>query len=181
MVQVVGGNTTRSTAVALPMGIVERRTDLVVRLGETRWLIVKRAQGSRLADRAAICLAIVLEAAAWAMEGEELAEAIAVEELAEAIEEEGSAEVQQAVETVVHLGVDPEGSTDQAHAPTAAGAVTAALGSVYASQFPTGDSFPRSASSSALHRWPARPCLPNAAVPPGLFHARCNCYCPGPR
>ena len=30
------------------------------------------------------------------------------------------AEVQQAVETVVQLGVDPEGSTDQAHAPTAA-------------------------------------------------------------
>ena len=114
---------------ALPMGIVERRTDLVVRLGETRCPIVKRAQGSRLADRAAICLAIVLEAAAWAIEGEEPAEAIAAEELAEAIDPEGSveaiegedlAEAQQAVETGVHLGVDPEGTTDQAHAPTAA-------------------------------------------------------------
>ncbi len=52
--QATSGSTTRSIAVALPMGIVERRTDLVVRLGETRWLIVKRAQGSRLAERAAI-------------------------------------------------------------------------------------------------------------------------------
>jgi hypothetical protein len=120
------------------MGIVERRTDLVVRLGETRCPIVKRAQGSRLADRAAICLAIVLEAAAWAIEGEaaawaiegeELAEAIEGEELAEAIDPEVSAEAiegeelveaQEAVGTGVHLGVDPEGSTDQAHAPTAA-------------------------------------------------------------
>ena len=123
------GNTTRSTAVALPMGIVERRTDLVVRPGETHCPIVKRAQGSRLADRAAICLAIVLEAAAWAIEGEEPAEAIAAEELAEAIDPEGSvqaiegeelAEAQEAVETAAHLGVDPEGSADQAHAPTAA-------------------------------------------------------------
>jgi hypothetical protein len=48
------GNTTPSIAVARPMGIVERRTDLVVRLGETRWPIVKPAQGSRLADRAAM-------------------------------------------------------------------------------------------------------------------------------
>jgi hypothetical protein len=119
------------------MGIVERRTDLVVRPGETHCPIVKRAQGSRLADRAAICLAIVLEAAAWAIEGEpaeaiaaeELAEAIAAEELAEAIVPEGSvqaiegeelAEAQEAVETAAHLGVDPEGSADQAHAPTAA-------------------------------------------------------------
>lgn len=54
VVQVVGGSTTRRIAVALPMGIVERRTDLAVRLEETRWLIVKRAQGSKLADRAAI-------------------------------------------------------------------------------------------------------------------------------
>ena len=54
VVQVVGGSTTRRIAVALPMGIVERRTDLVVRLGETRWLTVKRAQGSRLAERVAI-------------------------------------------------------------------------------------------------------------------------------
>lgn len=50
----IHGNTTRSTAGGLPMGIVEQRTDLAVRLGETRWLIVKRARGSRLADRAAI-------------------------------------------------------------------------------------------------------------------------------
>ena len=53
-IQVASGSITRSIAVALPMGIVERRTDLVVRLGETRCLIVKPAQGSRLADRAAI-------------------------------------------------------------------------------------------------------------------------------
>jgi hypothetical protein len=48
------GSTTRSTVVALPMGIVERQTDLVVRLGETRWQIVKPAPGNRLAVRAAI-------------------------------------------------------------------------------------------------------------------------------
>jgi hypothetical protein len=47
------GNTTRSTAVALLMGIVEQRIDLVVRLGETRSPIVKPARGSRLADREA--------------------------------------------------------------------------------------------------------------------------------
>jgi hypothetical protein len=50
----VAGNIIRRIAVALPMGTAERRTDLVVRLGETRWLIVKPARGSRLADRAAI-------------------------------------------------------------------------------------------------------------------------------
>jgi hypothetical protein len=61
-----------------------------------------------------------VEELAEAIAAEELAEAIEGGELAEAIEEEDSAEVQQAVETVVHLGVDPEGSTDQAHAPTAA-------------------------------------------------------------
>jgi hypothetical protein len=70
------GNIIPRIAAEHPTGIVERQTDLAVRLGETRCLIVKPAQGSRLADRAAICLAIVLEAAAWAIEGEELAEAI---------------------------------------------------------------------------------------------------------
>ena len=59
-------------------------------------------------------------AAAWAIAGEELAEAIEPEELAEAIEPEELAEAQQAVETGVHLGADREGSTDQAHAPAAA-------------------------------------------------------------
>jgi hypothetical protein len=37
-----------------PTEIVERRTDLVVWLGETHWQIAKPARGSRLADRAAI-------------------------------------------------------------------------------------------------------------------------------
>jgi hypothetical protein len=104
------------------MGIVERRTDLVVQLGETRCLIVKPARGSRLADRAAIYPAIVLEAAE-AIEGEDLVEAIegeGPEVLVEAIEGEDLAEAQQAVETGVHLGGAPEGTTDQAHAPTAA-------------------------------------------------------------
>jgi hypothetical protein len=108
------------------MGIVERRTDLVVRLGETRWLIVKQAQGSSLADRVAM---YVPEEEVWALdpedlveaiEPEELAEAIEGEELAEAIEGEELAEAQEVVGTGVHLGVDPEGSTDQAHAPAAA-------------------------------------------------------------
>jgi hypothetical protein len=48
------GSTTRRIAVALPMGIAQLRPDLVVRLGEPRWLIVRRAQGSRLVDRAAM-------------------------------------------------------------------------------------------------------------------------------
>jgi hypothetical protein len=42
------------------------------------------------------------------------------EVLVEAIEGEDLAEAQQAVETGVDLRVDPEGTTDQAHAPTAA-------------------------------------------------------------
>jgi hypothetical protein len=44
-------------------------------------------------------------------------EAIGPEALVEAIEGE---EAQRAVGTGVHLGVAPEGSTDQAHAPAAA-------------------------------------------------------------
>jgi hypothetical protein len=106
------------------MGIVERRTDLVVRLGETRWLIVRLAQGSRLADRAAMLPVVAAVLAVWemdpeeeAIEGEDLAEAL---DPVEAIEGEDLAEAQQVVETGVHLGVDPEGTTDQAHAPTAA-------------------------------------------------------------
>jgi hypothetical protein len=58
-----------------------------------------------------------------AEEPEGLAEAIDPEEpevLVEAIEGEDLAEAQQAVETGVHLGGAPEGTTDQAHAPTAA-------------------------------------------------------------
>ncbi len=120
--QVVRGNTTHSTGVAHPMVIAERRTDLVVRLGATRFLIVKPAPGSRLADRAAIYPAIELEAAE-AIEGEDLVEAIdpeGREVLVEAIEGEDLAEVQQAVETEVPLGVGPEGTAVQAHAPTAA-------------------------------------------------------------
>jgi hypothetical protein len=116
------GSTTRSTAVALLMGIVGLRTDLAVQLGETRCLIVKPARGSRLADRAAICPAIVLEAAEG-IEGEDLVEAIdpeGPELLVEAIEGEALAEAQEAVETGVHLGGGLEGTTDQAHAPTAA-------------------------------------------------------------
>jgi hypothetical protein len=121
VVQVVGGSTTRRIAVALPMGIVERRTDLVVRLVETRCLIVKPARGSRSADRAAIYPAIVLEVVARAIDREDLAEATDPEEpegpgeLVEAIVVEA-----QAVETVVHLGAGQEGTTEQAHAPTAA-------------------------------------------------------------
>jgi hypothetical protein len=42
------------------------------------------------------------------------------EVLVEAIEGEDLAEAPQAVETGVDLRVDPEGTTDQAHAPTAA-------------------------------------------------------------
>jgi hypothetical protein len=99
------------------MGIVERRTDLVVRLGETRWLIVKQARGSRLADRAAM---YVPEEEVWALDPEDWVEAIEPEELAEAIEGEELAEAQEVVGTGVHLGVDPEGSADQAHAPAAA-------------------------------------------------------------
>lgn len=38
----------------------------------------------------------------------------------EAIDPEDLGEARQAVETGAHLGVDPEGSTDRAHAPTAA-------------------------------------------------------------
>jgi hypothetical protein len=119
----IHGNTTRSTAVALPMGIVELRIDSVVRLGETRCRIVKRAQGSKLADRAAIYPAIVLEEEAWAIDRGVLAEAIDLEEpegLAEAIEGEDLAEALEAVETGAHLGEEPEDTTDQAHAPTAA-------------------------------------------------------------
>jgi hypothetical protein len=62
-------------------------------------------EGEELAE------AIVLEAAAWAIEGEVLVEAIEAEELAEE---------QQAVETGMHLGVAPEGTTDRAHAPAVA-------------------------------------------------------------
>jgi hypothetical protein len=74
----------------------------------------------------------VPQEAVWAIDPEDLAEAIDPEDLAEAIEGEDLAEAEQtvrgagifrgaaAVETGVHLGVDPEGSTDQAHAPTAA-------------------------------------------------------------
>jgi hypothetical protein len=64
----------------------------------------------------------VLEAAAWVLHPEDLAEAIDPERgLAVAIDLEGGlAEARQALETGVHLGVAPEGSTDQAHAPTAA-------------------------------------------------------------
>jgi hypothetical protein len=112
------------------MGIVERRTDLVVRLGETRWQIVKPARGNRLADRAAIYPAIVLAAAAWG-EGEELAEAIEGEESAPAIAAEDLVEVEQiawgagmfhaaAAETGMPSGADPEGTADQAHAPAVA-------------------------------------------------------------
>ena len=42
------------------------------------------------------------------------------EGLVEAIEGEDLAEAQQAVETGVHLGAGPEGTTVQAHAPAAA-------------------------------------------------------------
>jgi hypothetical protein len=120
------GSTTRRIAVALPMGIVQLRTDLVVRLGEPRCLIVKRAQGSRLADRVAMWPVVAdlaaedlveAEDSAEAIEGEELVER---EELAEAIEGEDWAEAHQAVETGVHLGVDPVATTDQVHVPTAA-------------------------------------------------------------
>jgi stage III sporulation protein SpoIIIAA len=103
------------------MGIVEPQTDLVVQLEETRCRIVKPARGSRLADRAAIYPAIVPAAAA--IEGEDLVEAIdpeGPEVLVEAIEGEDLAEAQEAVETGVHLVEAPEGTTDQAHAPTAA-------------------------------------------------------------
>jgi hypothetical protein len=74
----------------------------------------------------------VLEAAAWAIEEEDLAPVIGAEDLAEAIEGEDLAEVEPtvrgagifraaaAVETGMHLGADPEATTDQAHAPTAA-------------------------------------------------------------
>jgi hypothetical protein len=57
---------------------------------------------------------------AEAIDPEELAGALDPEELAEAIEGEELAEAQQAVETGVHLGVGPEGTTGQALAPTAA-------------------------------------------------------------
>jgi hypothetical protein len=129
VVQVVGGNTTRSIVVALPMEIVERRTDLVVRLGETRWPIVKPARGSRLTDRAAM---YVLEAAGWVLHPEDLAEAIDPEgDLAEAIEEEDLAEAAQiareagifraaAAETGMPSVGAPEGTADRAPAPTAA-------------------------------------------------------------
>ena len=60
------------------------------------------------------------EEAVWAIDPERLAEVIDLEDLAEAIEGEDLAEAQQAVETGVDLRVDPEGTTDQAHAPTAA-------------------------------------------------------------
>lgn len=55
-----------------------------------------------------------------AIEGEESAEAHEGEELAEA-EQAGVGIFRgaAAVETGEHLGVDPEGSTDQAHAPAA--------------------------------------------------------------
>jgi hypothetical protein len=129
--QATSGSTTRSIAVALPMGIVERRTDLVVRLGETHWLIVKRAQGSRLADRAAISPAVVTQEAVWAIDPEDVAEALDLEDVPEALDPEGLAAAEQvreagivrgaaAVETRVHLVVAPEASADQAHAPAAA-------------------------------------------------------------
>jgi hypothetical protein len=81
----------------------------------------------------------VLEAADWAIDREDLAEVIDPQDLVEAIDREDLAEVidpqdlveaidpedlaeaRQAVETGVHLGVDPEVSTDRAHAPAAAG------------------------------------------------------------
>jgi hypothetical protein len=91
----------------------------------------------------------VLEAAAWGIDREALAvaqqavaeeidpedlaeaqqaaaeiarEALAVaQQAAEEVDPEDLAEAQQAVEIGVPLGVGPEDSTDQAHAPTAAG------------------------------------------------------------
>ena len=62
----------------------------------------------------------MLEAAAWGIDREALAEAIDREALAEAIDPEDLVEARQVVEAGVHLGVGPEDSTDQAHAPTAA-------------------------------------------------------------
>jgi hypothetical protein len=73
----------------------------------------------------------VVEVGAWVIEGEDLAPTIAAEGLVEAIEEEDLVEAEQiaqgagifraaAAETGMPLGEDPEGTTDQAHAPTAA-------------------------------------------------------------
>jgi hypothetical protein len=48
-------------------------------------------------------------------------DSVEVRQAVEAIDPEDLVEARQAVETGVHLGVDPAGSTDQAHAPAAAG------------------------------------------------------------
>ena len=128
--QATSGSITRSIAAERPMEIVEPRTDLVVQLGETHWPIVKPAQGSKLAERAAIYPAIERQEAVWAIGQEDVAEAIEREDVAEAIEQEDLAEAEQVreagivreaagVETGVHLVVDPEGLADQAHAPAA--------------------------------------------------------------
>jgi hypothetical protein len=65
-----------------------------------------------------------VQAAVWAIDPEDLGEAIEGEDSAEAQQRtvEGVEIVRGAVavETEVHLGVDPEDSMDQAHAPAAA-------------------------------------------------------------
>jgi hypothetical protein len=73
----------------------------------------------------------VVEAAAWAIDPEDLAPAIGAEDLAEAIEREGLVEVEQiargagifraaAAETGMLSGADPEATAGQAHAPAVA-------------------------------------------------------------
>jgi hypothetical protein len=110
------------------MGIVERRIDLVVRLGGIRSLIVNRLPGSRSAGRVAIYPAI--EAGEPVIEAEDLAEAPDREGLAEAIAGEDLVEAQalglgmfRGAATVeaggAHSGEDLEDSADQAHAPAA--------------------------------------------------------------
>ena len=64
-----------------------------------------------------------MQAAVWAIDPEDLGEAIEGEDSAEAQRTVEGVEIVRgavAVETEVHLGVDPEDSMDQAHAPAAA-------------------------------------------------------------
>lgn len=63
VVQAEAGSTTRHIAVELRIRTGLRLTGLAVRLAETRWPIVRLAQGNRLANRAAIWPAIAEEPA----------------------------------------------------------------------------------------------------------------------
>jgi hypothetical protein len=109
----ISGSTTRSIAVALPMGIVERRTVLAVRLAETRLPIVKPTPGNRLAVREAILPVVIATDKARVA-------AIARQELVELIVSEAAISRVVVAEIALPSTVVPEGTADRVHAPAAA-------------------------------------------------------------